>query len=113
MKTIVLFGKIKNKEPIIATFVIDQVQIFAFQVSTISSSNFLFCLNEITLCIIPTTLFTNGFSIHTNGNQQIHKQKTLSFNFAQSSISNFGESTTISLFKQKFASLKHILQPFF
>ena len=113
MKTIVLFGKIKNKKPIIATFVIDQVQIFAFQVSTIISNNFLFCFNEITLCIIPTTLFTNGFSIHTNGNQQIHKQKTLSFNFSEASISNFGEGTTISLFKQKFASLKQILHLFF
>ena len=113
MKTIVLFGKIKNKKPIIATFVIDQVQIFALQISTIASSNFLFCLNEITISIIPTTLFTNGLSIHTNGNQQIHKKKTLSFNFSEASISNFGEGTPLFLFKQKMISLKHILQPFF
>ncbi len=95
-----------------ATFVIDQVQIFAFQISTIASSNFLFCLNEITISIIPTTLFTNGLSIHTNGNQQIHKKKTLSFNFSEASISNFGEGTPLFLFKQKMISLNHILQPF-
>jgi hypothetical protein len=113
LKTIVLFGKIKNKEPIIATFVIDQVQIFAFQVSTIISNNFLFCFNEITISIRPNTFFPNGLSIHTNGNQQIIKRKTLSFNFSEAPISNFGEGTTISLFKQKFASLKQILNPFF
>jgi hypothetical protein len=113
LKTIVLFGKIKNKKPIIATFVIDQVQIFALQVSAIASSNFLFCFNEITISIRPNTFFPNGFSIHTNGNQQIHKKKTLSFNFSEASISNFGEGTPLFLFKQKFASLKQILQPFF
>ena len=96
-----------------ATFVIDQVQIFAFQIATVVSSNFLFCLNEITLCIIPTTLFTNGLSIHTNGNQQIQKKKTLSFNFSEASISNFGEGTPLFLFKQKINSLKNILQHFF
>ena len=96
-----------------ATFVIDQVQIFAFQVATVVSSNFLFCLNEITLSIIPTTLFTNGLSIHTNGNQQINKKKTLSFNFSEASISNFGEGTPLFLFKQKINSLKNILQHFF